>query len=282
MFKEKLYKFGGQYFSVEKILFENKTSHQELVIFENSFFGNILALDNIIQTTQKDEFIYHEMLTHIAMFSHKNPKNVLIIGGGDGGILREVIKHKNLQSVTMVEIDESVINMSKKYLPSHSFGAFESEKLNLVIDDGLKFLEKSSKNFDVIICDSTDPIGPGEALFTSPFYHEIYKKLAVDGIFVAQNGVAFMQEDEVLTTQKRLNQYFADPCFFSSAIPTYYGANMYFAYATKNPQAKKNQEKDIEKRYVNSNITTNYYNPKIHQASFAIPNFLEKKLTRAK
>lgn len=162
IYLETLYTGYGQSFTVDKLLFEDKTKHQHLIIFENRIFGRMLALDGVIQTTEKDEFIYHEMLTHVPILAHGEAKRVLIIGGGDGGMLREVLKHQNVEHVTMVEIDLAVVDMCKQWLPNHSAGAYDDPRVNLVIDDGVKFVnntrEAPDNSFDVIISDCTDPI----------------------------------------------------------------------------------------------------------------------------
>lgn len=276
LFTETLYETYGQSFTVDKVLFEHKTHHQHLVIFENNCFGTVMALDGIIQTTDKDEFSYHEMLTHVPLFSHPNPQKVLIIGGGDGGILREVVKHPRVKSVTQVEIDHAVIDMCKKYFPQHSDGAYDNDKVTIVIDDGAKFVEKCDEKFDVIISDSTDPIGPGEVLFTSSFYQNQKKCLNKGGIVVAQNGVAFMQIDEVQTTYQRLQPLYKDVTFYTTAVPTYIGGLMTLAWASDNEALKATDLKTLEERFAEANITTQYYTPQVHLAAFALPQFIQK------
>lgn len=169
-YQETLYQGYGQRFSIDNMLHEVRTEHQHLVIFENARMGRVMALDGVIQTTEADEFIYHEMLTHVPILAHGAARRVLIIGGGDGGMLREVAKHKSVERITMVEIDGTVVDMCKAFLPNHSQGAFDDPRLNLVIDDGMRFVATTEERFDVIISDSTDPIGPGEVLFSENFY----------------------------------------------------------------------------------------------------------------
>lgn len=156
---EKLYKTYGQSFEIGEVLFEQQTDSWHLIIFRNEEFGTVMALDGIIQTTERDEFIYHEMLTHTPLFAHGAAKRVLIIGGGDGGILREVLKHPEVEHVTQVEIDQSVIDMCKTYLPNHSNGAFDDPRANIVIADGIEYVCETQDKFDVIISDCTDPVG---------------------------------------------------------------------------------------------------------------------------
>jgi len=179
------------------VLYDSETAHQRLRVIENATFGRVLTLDDVVQTTEGDEFIYHEMMAHVPVLAHGAARRVLIIGGGDGGMAREVLRHPSIEHVTMVEIDAGVVEFSKQYLPSLSAGAFEDARLNLVIADGAAFVRESADKFDVIIADSTDPVGPGEVLFTDSFYGHVKRCLATGGIFVTQNGVPFLQGDEL-------------------------------------------------------------------------------------
>ncbi len=271
---ETLYDAYGQEFAVDKVYFENKTDHQHLVIFENAKFGRVMALDGIIQTTEADEFIYHEMLTHVPLMAHGNVKRVLIIGGGDGGMLREVCKHASVEHITQVEIDDQVVDMCKEYLPNHSAGAYDDPRVNIVIDDGANFVRECADKFDVIISDSTDPIGPGESLFKSDFYESCKSCLAAGGILVTQNGVAFMQLDEVTTTAQRLGSHFADQSFYCAAVPTYVGGVMTFAWATDASDYRQLSVEQLAQRFAAASIKTRYYNPAIHVASFALPQYI--------
>ena len=275
---ETLYDAYGQSFSVDKIYFESKTDHQHLMIFHNAMFGRVMVLDGIVQTTEKDEFIYHEMLTHVPLIAHGKAKRILIIGGGDGGILREVCKHSSVEHVTQIEIDQAVIDMAKEYLPGHSNGAFDDTRANIVIDDGIKFVTETNEKFDVIISDSTDPIGPGKVLFTSPFYEGCKRCLNDGGILATQNGVAFMQPDEVTTTAKRLAPVFKDHSFYSAAVPTYVGGIMTFAWGSDNSEYRSIDLNTLHRRFEAANIKTNYYNPEVHNASFALPQYIVNAL----
>lgn len=277
-FYEVLYPSYGQYFKVDEVLFENKTDHQHLIIFNNPQFGHVMALDGIIQTTEKDEFIYHEMLTHVPLFAHPEPKKVLIIGGGDGGILREVLKHKAIERVVQVEIDQSVIDMCKQYFPKHSDGAFDDERAEIVIADGMDYVRQGNETFDVIISDSTDPIGPGEVLFTNDFYRLAKQCLNDNGVMVTQNGVCFMQMDEVINTAKRMGPLYKSQTFYTSPVPTYIGGVMTLAWATDDPELNKQPKAVIEERIKQSGIDTRYYNADIHVGCFALPQYVKKAL----
>ena len=271
---ETLYDAYGQQFTVDKVYFESKTEHQHLMIFHNALFGRMMVLDGIVQTTERDEFIYHEMLTHVPVLAHGAVKDVLIVGGGDGGMLREVCKHTAIERIVQVEIDQAVIDMSKEYLPGHSQGAFDDPRAEIVIADGLDFVKTTDRRFDVIISDSTDPIGPGEVLFTDDFYSACQRCLNPGGVLVTQNGVVFMQQDEVSTTASRLSSVYKDWHFYGAAVPTYVGGIMTFAWASDEPALREVSVDELQQRYKNSGIKTRYYNPAVHLASFALPQYV--------
>lgn len=274
MWYETLHTGFGQYFSVDNVLYRDKTGHQDLVIFENAALGRVMALDGVVQTTERDEFIYHEMMTHVPLLAHGAAKRVLIIGGGDGAMLREVSRHKNIEQITMVEIDAGVVTFCKQYLPNHSAGAYEDPRFKLVIDDGVNFVRQCNDKFDVIISDCTDPIGPGESLFTSEFYQGCHNCLNENGIFVAQNGVCFLQQDEAINSHRKLSHYFGDVSFYQAAIPTYYGGIMTFAWASNNPALRQLDTATLQARFDAANLSCRYYNPAIHTGSFALPQYL--------
>ncbi|BBP82604.1 MULTISPECIES: polyamine aminopropyltransferase [Pseudomonas] len=273
-YQETLYEGYGQRFRMDKLLHEVRTEHQHLVIFENPRMGRVMALDGVIQTTEADEFIYHEMLTHVPILAHGAARRVLIIGGGDGGMLREVRKHKGVESITMVEIDGTVVEMCKEFLPNHSRGAYDDPRLNLVIDDGMRFVASTEEKFDVIISDSTDPIGPGEVLFSENFYQACRRCLNEGGILVTQNGTPFMQLGEVQTTAGRMNGLFADWHFYQAAVPTYIGGSMTFAWGATHPESRKVSLETLRQRFAGSGIVTRYYNPEIHLGAFALPQYV--------
>lgn len=271
---ETLYEGYGQRFRMDKLLHEVRTEHQHLVIFENPRMGRVMALDGVIQTTEADEFIYHEMLTHVPILAHGTARRVLIIGGGDGGMLREVSKHRSVEHITMVEIDGTVVDMCKEFLPNHSKGAYDDPRLNLVIDDGMRFVATTTDKFDVIISDSTDPIGPGEVLFSENFYQACHRCLNDGGILVTQNGTPFMQIDEVKTTAGRLRSLFPDWHFYQAAVPTYIGGSMTFAWGSTNTAYRQLSRETLQQRFAGSGIVTRYYNPEIHIGAFALPQYV--------
>lgn len=271
---ETLYPDYGQRFTMDEMLHEVRTEHQHLVIFKNARMGRVMALDGVIQTTEADEFIYHEMLTHVPILAHGAAKRVLIIGGGDGGMLREVTKHASVEHITMVEIDGTVVDMCKEFLPNHSNGAYDDPRLNLVIDDGMRFVATTEEKFDVIISDSTDPIGPGEVLFSDNFYQACRRCLNEGGILVTQNGTPFMQLGEVQTTAGRMNGLFADWHFYMAAVPTYIGGSMTFAWGSTDAAYRRLPVDTLRARYTASGIQTRYYNANIHAAAFALPSYV--------
>ncbi len=273
-YEETLYDAYTQVFSVEDIYYESKSEHQHIIIFHNSKFGRVMALDGIIQTTERDEFIYHEMLTHVPIIAHGAAERVLIIGGGDGGMLREVCRHDAVTGVTMLEIDNAVIELCREHLPNHSRGTFDDPRLNLVISDGAEFVASTDERFDVIIVDSTDPIGPGEALFTGKFYADCKRCLNEGGVIVTQNGVAFFQIEEAKGTAGVFRNLFRDWHFYTAAVPTYIGGIMAFGWGTDNTKIRHLPLETLEQRYQSAGLTTRYYNPHIHQGSFALPQYM--------
>ncbi|QEW07008.1 polyamine aminopropyltransferase [Nitrincola iocasae] len=279
-FTETLSDGYGQTLSIDTCLFELQTDHQHLIIFQNRFFGRVMALDGIVQTTERDEFIYHEMMVHVPVLAHGQATRVLIIGGGDGGILREVLKHPQVEQVVQVEIDQAVIDLCQEYLPGHSAGAFDDPRAEIVIADGVAYVNTATPApFDVIISDCTDPVGPGEVLFSSEFYAGCKRLLKPGGIFVAQNGVVFMQPDELQMTRQRLGPYFTDQSFYTVSVPTYVGGNMALAWGCDDAAKRWVDEAALAERYQRAGLTCRYYTPALHRAAFALPAFMQALLS---
>ncbi len=273
-FTETLYQGWQTTYSSDDVYFDSATDHQRLVIFKNPVFGRMMMLDGVTQTTEADEFIYHEMLSHVPILAHGDARKVLIIGGGDGGMLREVLRHPSVERCTMVEIDPSVVELSKQYLPNHSQGAFDDPRAHLVFDDGAAFVKNPPHTYDVMIVDSTDPIGPGEVLFQDTFYANARNCLNPGGILVTQNGVPFMQPDELKNTVTHLKHLFADASCYLSTIPTYVGGPMAMGWATDNPAHRQISEATLTERFQRSGMTTRYYTPAVHKAAFALPGYV--------
>ena len=275
-YDETLYSEWRQKMRMDKVIEQEKTGLQNLVIFENARFGRVLALDGVVQTTQADEFVYHEMMTHVPLISHGSPEQILIIGGGDGGILREVVRHQKVKRIVMVEIDRSVVDLAKEYLPMLSNGAFDDPRFELVIADGARFVKETADRFDVIICDSTDPIGPGQVLFTQEFYGDCKKILNDKGIFVNQNGVPFMQSFEIRDTYQCRKPFFQDTSFYVAPVPTYVGGFMALGWATDELSYRNLSVDEINLRLQDIQGELKYYNAEIHRACFALPNFMKR------
>lgn len=274
-FTETLYPDFQQRLSVSKVLHEHKTEFQDLVIFENERFGRVLALDGVVQTTERDEFCYHEMLVHVPILAHGAAKNICIIGGGDGGALEEVLKHRSVETATMVEIDPGVVELSRKYLPSICKDAFDDPRTNLVFADGLEFMKGSGVMFDVIIVDSTDPIGPSIPLFGQDFYADCNKRLSDKGILVTQSGVTFMQEHEARDTHERMSPLFEDATLYLTQVPTYGAGFMTLGWGCRSAEPRQTRADEIDRRFADAGFETQYYSPAVHIASFALPGYID-------
>ena len=273
-FSETLHPGFQQRFEMSKVLFRSQTELQDLIIFENPYFGRILALDGVIQTTERDEPCYHEMLAHVPILAHGAAKEVLIIGGGDGGALRDVLKHNSIDRATMVEIDRSVVDMCAEFMPSLSDGAFDNPRADIVIADGVKFVKETDRRFDVIIVDSTDPIGPAIPLFSDAFYADCRNILTEDGIVVCQSGVGFVQPDEAQDTYRRLDRLFADAALYLTQVPTYAFGYMTLGWGAKSGRARATAPDTIQSRFEAANIETRYYTPGIHAGCFNLPAYM--------
>lgn len=275
-FTETLYPDFQQRLSISKILLRRKTEFQDLVIFENPRFGRVLALDGVVQTTERDEFCYHEMLAHVPILAHGVARHVCIIGGGDGGALEEVLKHASVQKATMVEIDPGVVELSREFLPSICKGAFDDPRANLVFADGLKFMKETDEVFDVIIVDSTDPMGPSVPLFSQEFYADCRDRLSENGILVTQSGVTFMQEHEARDTHARMDPLFADATLYLTQVPTYGAGYMTLGWGCRGEAPRQTPLAVVEERFRAADIETQYYSPETHVASFALPAYIAR------
>ncbi|MBF0306161.1 MAG: polyamine aminopropyltransferase [Alphaproteobacteria bacterium] len=278
-FEERLYDHWRQSFLVEEVLFREQTEFQDLIIFKSRKFGRVLALDGVIQVCEGDEFVYHEMLAHVPLLAHGAVRDVAVVGGGDGGILREALKHP-IERATLIEIDPGVIEMCRRYMPGISAGAYDDPRVEVVIADGVDYMSKPGRLFDVIVIDSTDPIGPGEVLFTETFYADCKKRLKPRGIVVNQNGVPFLQDEELRSTHAKLKGLFADASFFVAAVPTYVGGLMTLGWGTDDPTHRQHAAAEIDRRFQAHPFPTRYWNPDLHAASFALPQFVRDSMAR--
>lgn len=260
-----------------RLLHAETTPYQQLEVYEHDLLGRVLVLDNIIQTTQGDEFIYHEMLTHVPLLGQRHVAgsdvSVLIIGGGDGGVLREVLRHQWVARVVMVELDEAVIRSTAKYLAIN--GDYDDPRVQLIIADGSAYVrspEGQARPFDAIIIDAPDPIGPGEALFTREFFHHVRDCLSPAGVMVRQIGVPVYQQEVFELGVERVRARFGTVEVYRAAIPTYMGGDMAFVMSSKDGHTCQQPRMDFRGRY---------YNPAVHAAAFALPSWWQDMITAA-
>jgi spermidine synthase len=261
-----------QRLEVERYLYRGRTDFQEAIVFESPVLGRVLVLDGILQTTERDEFIYHEMISHVALVAHGVAQDVLIIGGGDGGTLEEVLKHVGVKSAVMVELDPGVVDLARTHLPSISNGAFDDSRTELVFGDGVRFIAETDRQFDVIIVDSTDPFGPGEALFTRSFYADCHARLRPGGILVAQGGNAFLERSRMRDCLARLASAFADASFILTSVPSYLGGPFVFAWGCDDPNKRMLTAEQLRPRPVPAGLRC--YSPAVHTAAFVHPPWL--------
>jgi spermidine synthase len=258
----------AQSIQVESILYDGRSAFQHIQVATSPLFGRMLILDHAVQTTEADEFIYHEMLVHPAMVAHPGPRRVLIIGGGDGGTLEEVLKHP-VEHVTMVEIDRDVVEISRAYLPSICGEAFKDARVRLVIGDGIAFVQQSDERFDVILVDSTDPKGPGVALFSEAFYRACARALTNQGVLVAQSGSYIFQRSLTDLVRSRLEDVFPLVVTYWAAIPAYPGVLWSFTCGSTRHNPGALPEEQIAHRL--TPVPTRYYRPGMHRVAFTLP-----------
>ena len=270
-------------YAVERVLYETETEHQHLVLFQHKLFGKVLMLDGATQVTTRDEFIYHEMMTHVPILAHGSAREVLIIGGGDCGIAEEVLKHKSVERLTQVEIDASVVEFSKEHFPEFTEKVLSDPRFDLIIDDGMKFVAETGRRFDVIIVDSTDPQGPGAVLFTYDFYAACRRCMRKGAIMVTQNGVPFFQPDELISSVGHFRKLFADGGCYVAAIPTYVGGHMAMGWAADDANSRNVPVETLASRYAQAgSFSTRYWTPEVHRAAFALPRFIAEVLQRGR
>lgn len=250
-----------------KTYHSERTEYQDMSLIETEQFGRMLVLDGTVQTTIEDEFVYHEMISHIPLFTHKNPKKALVIGGGDGGAIREIIKHPSIEKAVLVEIDGRVVEVCKEYLPEIS-GALDDRRVEVRIEDGIQYVQAHKNEFDVIMVDSTDPVGPAVGLFAIDFYKAIYESLTEDGIFVAQTESPFFHKDLIKKVYSDVKSLFLIARLYTCAIPTYPSGYWSFTMGSKKYDPL---ETDVSKIPA---LDTKYYCAEIHKSVFALPKFV--------
>ena len=258
---------------VDEILYSGKSDFQTIEVAHSLEYGNMLVLDGVFQTSEREEFVYHEMMSHIPLFLHPNPKHVLIIGGGDGGVARECVRHSCVETVTMVEIDGKVVELAKQYLPSIADAMIRQDpKLTVTIGDGIGHVAEKENFYDVIIVDCSDPIGPGEGLFTEEFYKNTYRALKEDGLFVQQTESPVMHQQLVSDVFYYVNKHFSVTRLYTAFIPLYPTGMHCFTMGSKKYDPLEwdpNRAQDF---------TTKYYNYGIQKSAFVLPTFVKQYL----
>ena len=262
----------GVTMETSNVLYSAKTEYQTIDILETQGLGKVLLLDGLVMTTERDEFFYHEMISHIPMNSHPNPERVLVIGGGDGGTVREVLKHDTVKEVVLCEIDGMVIDACKKYLPSIA-GMLDDERVNIQVRDGIDYISQQEDAFDIILIDSTDPMGPGEGLFTEEFYLNVNKALKEGGIMSAQSDSPFVNQRQMKMMYPLLRKAFPKVNTFLGPIPTYPGGYWSWAFCSNTVEPLSFIAEDRVQKIAKQG---KLYNLDIHKAAFALPNFVKK------
>jgi len=259
---------------VKKVIDHHRSKFQDVLVFESANHGNVLVLDGVIQVTERDEFAYQEMIAHIPLFAHPDPKRVLVIGGGDGGVLREVARHPGVEEITICEIDGDVIDVSKKYLPNLSKG-YDDPRVKVRVMDGAKFMDENKDSFDVIITDSSDPIGPASVLFETPFYNAMYASLREGGIVCTQGECMWLHVDLIRPLVDSISKTYTDVGYAYTTIPTYPSGQIGFVIATKGrgscSKPARTPGEDVQK-------ALRYYTPEIHEAAFVLPAFAKRAI----
>lgn len=261
---------------VDRQLYCGQSEFQRIDVFDSKDFGRFLTLDGFMMLTEKDEFIYHEMIAHVPMAVHPNVKNVLVVGAGDGGALRELARYPAIESIDLVEIDELVVEVCKKYLPQTACG-FNDARVCCHFEDGLKYIRRCESRYDLIIVDSTDPFGPGEGLFTKEFYGNCFKALRPDGVMVNQHESPFYAADATAMQRahKRIVESFPISRVYQAHIPTYPSGHWLFGFASK----QYHPVRDLQAvRWNTLGLPTRYYNTKLHVGAFALPGYVEELL----
>lgn len=272
-FQQNLYGHDEQALSIEKVLYHWRTEFQDVLIFENASFGKVLVLDGIVQLTERDAHIHHEMIAHVPLMAHGSARDVLIIGGGDGGALREVLK-TSVKTATLVEFDDEVIDLLQRYLPEVSDGAFDDRRASVVVMDGARYIAETGKKFDAIIIDTADPMGPGETPFTTTFYEACRNRLRPGGVIALRCPASFLQPGERERVCKRLSGSFAEVRPYLAPVPTYASGMLAFVVAGNSRDALCPSTETLRERFSPLQGRTRYYTPEVHQAAFTlVPSF---------
>ena len=267
-------------YEARRVLERRKTDYQELVAFESATFGRMLVLDGAVQTTTADEFIYHEMMAHVPLLVHGRAADVLIIGGGDCGLAEEVLKHPVVARLTQVEIDPAVVEVARTHFAMMNAPVFTDGRFRLEIADGVRYVAETEDRFDVVLVDSTDPVGPGKVLFTEEFYRSVQARLKPGGVLVNQCGVPFQQRWEFSSAMHALAAVFPIATCYLVAVPTYTGGHLALGWAS-DTLAPDVPVQTLAQRAAAARLSTRYYTPEVHRAAFALPPYIAELLPQA-
>jgi spermidine synthase len=277
-FSEYYNELTGLTIGVKRLLFSEQTQYQLVEVYETDTWGNLLTIDGLVMLSEKDEFVYHEMLTHVGLFTHPHPERVLIIGGGDGGSAREVLRHKSVEVVDMVEIDKTVVDASKKFLPD--VGDFSNPKLNVIYEDGIKFVSRIENQYDMIIIDGSDPVGPAAGLFEKDFHEVCFKALKDSGVLTAQTESPWIESylPGIRKVHKDLNELYNEASMYLCSIPLYPSGLWSMMCASKGVGPLSESALERVEEGIRDLSGLKYYNFEIHKSAFALPEFVKKVL----
>ncbi len=264
-----------------RVLVHERTGEHELALIENDVFGRVLLLDGAVQLTTSDEFIYHEMMAHVPILAHGSARDVLIVGGGDCGLAEEVLKHASVRRLVQVEIDPKVVEFAREHFAEMNAPVFTDPRFELTIGDGAAYARDAADRFDVVLVDSTDPVGPGAVLFTREFYRNVRERLKPGGLLVTQNGVPFLQTSEFAAAMRNLGATFRHVAAYAIAVPTYFGGHLVLGMSSDDDAALRVDAGTLERRYADAKLETRYYSPRHHPAAFALPRYIDDALAAA-
>jgi len=276
-FREKTVLWPGQALSLEvtEVLYQGKSAFQDVLVFRSVSHGVVLVLDGVIQVTERDEFAYQEMITHLAMFAHERPERVLVVGGGDGGVLREVLRHECVKEAYLCEIDEDVVTVSKKFLPGLA-ASYSDPRVSVKIMDGAKFMDEHAAYFDVIITDSSDPVGPADVLFRPPYFEKMNNALRDGGVICSQGECIWLHLDLIRPMMTACRNIFPHVAYAFTTIPTYPSGQIGFVLCAKSSTTRF--EAPLRSPSATMQSALQYYNPDVHRAAFVLPEFARRAI----
>lgn len=269
-------------FEADRVVHREQTAHQELVLIDNRPFGRMLLLDGAAQVTSADEFAYHEMMCHVPMLTHGRVRRVLIVGGGDCGLAEEVLRHRTVEKVTQVEIDAAVVEVARRHLGTLNSAAFGDGRLELVIDDGARWMAARKARYDLVLVDSTDPVGPGRALFSEQFYRDARGCLGPGGVLVCQLGVPFLQRESFVSAVRSLSAAFPFVSCYVTAVPSYFGGHLAIGWASEGTGPGDAPHELVAVRAAAAQLQTRYYTPEVHLAALALPRYIGEAFAEAR